>query len=304
MARDRRGGFGGARIEFAMLVGLLCLVAYTFGCASGKMPIPDPQQRLRNAEEIAANSGFARLDSEAFVANMLPVAAWIRHAPNRSVENAALHIYIEGDGLAWRSRRRVSPDPTPARPIGLELAAADPSSATIVYLGRPCQYGFPKQSACRPIFWTAARHGEAVLDAMNRRIDEVIAKLGDPTSLFLIGYSGGGVVAALLAARRDDVRGLITIAAPLDVGGWTRSAHVSPLAASLSPMDSIEALRSLRQHHFVGRNDSRVPIAATEAFHRALGPEANSRLTIVEDMDHRSWPGKWATLTRANELFE
>jgi esterase/lipase len=33
--------------------------------------------------------------------------------------------------------------------------------------------------------------------------------------LRLVGYSGGGVMAMLLAARRDDVAQVVTIAAPL-----------------------------------------------------------------------------------------
>ena len=266
--------------------------------------IPDPQQRLRAAEEIAANSGLMRLEPQSTQPNSLPVAAWIRHPPNKNVAASSLHIYIEGDGLGWQSRRRVSLDPTPLHPTAMELAAADPSRATIVYLGRPCQYGFRQDSACRPIFWTAARHGEAVIDAMDRRIDALITELDTRDPLTLIGYSGGGVVAALLAARRNDIELLVTIAAPLDLDEWTRAAHVSPLAASLSPMNELEALRSIRQHHFVGRDDARVPIAATESFHRELGRDAPSRLTIVEGMDHRSWPEAWKTLIETNGLFE
>lgn len=111
-------------------------------------------------------------------------------------------------------------------------------------------------------------------------------------------------MATLLAARRDDIRELITVAAPLDLDGWTRSAHISPLASSISPMDRVEALRSLRQHHFVGGDDTRVPIAAIEAFHQALGADAPSRLTIVDGMDHGSWPGAWRRLVETHALFE
>ena len=38
----------------------------------------------------------------------------------------ALTIYIEGDGLAWRSRSEPSADPTPRQMTGLALAAAPP----------------------------------------------------------------------------------------------------------------------------------------------------------------------------------
>ncbi len=38
-------------------------------------------------------------------------------------------VYIEGDGRAWRSRTELSSDPTPLRPIALELASLDPLDA-------------------------------------------------------------------------------------------------------------------------------------------------------------------------------
>ncbi|MGX8941887.1 hypothetical protein ACWWJF_17980 [Symbiopectobacterium sp. Eva_TO] len=47
-----------------------------------------------------------------------------------------LHIYIEGDGRAWRDRYRVSGDPTPRRAMGLALAAED-TATNVVYLARP-----------------------------------------------------------------------------------------------------------------------------------------------------------------------
>ena len=50
-----------------------------------------------------------------------------------------LNIYLEGDGLAWVSRREPSRDPTPDNPIGLRLAAIDPAP-NVIWLARPCQY--------------------------------------------------------------------------------------------------------------------------------------------------------------------
>ena len=50
-----------------------------------------------------------------------------------------LRVYIEGDGFAWVNRTTPSDDPTPRNPLGLKLAAADPSP-NVLYLARPCQY--------------------------------------------------------------------------------------------------------------------------------------------------------------------
>ena len=54
--------------------------------------------------------------------------------------DAPLLVFLEGDGHAWRSRSEVSPDPTPDRPVALELAAQEAAAhpkANVLYLARP-----------------------------------------------------------------------------------------------------------------------------------------------------------------------
>jgi pimeloyl-ACP methyl ester carboxylesterase len=283
-----------ARLSASLGIGLLLI---PLACLSGREPTPDPLTRLRSAEQIARESGFRPMALGTPSAYTLPVAAWIRpasHTSGKAILGSRTHIYIEGDGLAWRRRGQVSEDPTPARPVALLLAAADPTTAAVIYFGRPCQYGTSDESPCRPIHWTAGRYGDAVIAAMHRSLDRVIEDLGLHGTIDLIGYSGGGVVAALLAAQRSDIQNLITVAAPPDIALWTRTARVSPLLASNSPMEQLTALRSIRQHHYVGQNDKRVPPAITEAFHLALGPKAPSRFTVVEGIDHGAWPEVWS----------
>lgn len=130
----------------------------------------------------------------------------------------------------------------------------------MIYLARPCQYGMRSNPHCQSRLWSAARFGEVVVDATDRNIDELLARFEDRIRLILLGYSGGGVIAALVAARRDGVDLLVTMAAPLDVADWTRLARVSRLSESLSPMDEITALRRLPQHHFVAGEDVVVPL--------------------------------------------
>ena len=279
----------------------VALVAWLLGCVTRSPSIPDPEQRRQSAESLARQAGFRKIEIDPVEERVLPIATWLR--PGRP--NAALHVYIEGDGVAWRSRRRISEDPTPVEPIGLALAIADPTDANVLYLGRPCQYGFSDESLCRPFLWTAARFGETMIDAMDRRLSRLRDAPGLARGpLHLIGYSGGGVVATLLAARRHDVDQLVTVAAPLDIDTWTRRAGVSRLAASLSPMDHLEELRGLQQIHFAGRDDTRVPLAATESFLRALEPDTTSRLLIIDEMDHRAWPSRWRAIVTEHRLFD
>jgi pimeloyl-ACP methyl ester carboxylesterase len=50
-----------------------------------------------------------------------------------------------------------------------------------------------------------------------------------------LGYSGGGVLAMLLAARVPETIGVVTIAANLDVQAWAAQQGGSPLIGSLDP---------------------------------------------------------------------
>jgi hypothetical protein len=47
--------------------------------------------------------------------------AYKKTAPTREA-----HLYIEGDGYAWKNRHEPSNDPTPMNPVAMRLAAADP----------------------------------------------------------------------------------------------------------------------------------------------------------------------------------
>lgn len=56
-----------------------------------------------------------------------------------------LFVYIEGDGLAYLDARTPSTDPTPADPLALRLAAADPGPAGPTRVAR-CATGRPAGS--------------------------------------------------------------------------------------------------------------------------------------------------------------
>ena len=117
----------------------------------------------------------------------------------------------------------------------------------------------------------------------------------------LIGYSGGGALATLLAARRKDVEGLITVAGVLDVEAWTRGEGLTPLWRSLNPAGAVDGLRSIRQIHFVGQLDRDVPPRIAVSFARRFGPGASPSVVELPGYDHhccwvRDWP---ALLIRA-----
>ena len=206
-------------------------------------------------------------------------------------------IYIEGDGAAWPAPYQAPRDPTPARPLALALAAADPAT-TVVYLGRPCQYlDATALQACDSVYWTTRRFAPEVIAAYDAALDRVKRDTG-ARRIRLFGYSGGGVIAALLAVRRDDVERLVTIAAPLATREWTAWHDVTPLAASLDPADPGENARLPQSVHFVGGRDRIVPLRVVERFIQRQG----GRIELIPDFDHECcWSRDWALLLgRAN----
>lgn len=203
-----------------------------------------------------------------------------------------LHIYIEGDGFAWSSRTRPSTDPTPKNPVGLRLAQADPASGPILYLARPCQYVTGDDvRMCSPKDWTSARLSPVVLQSLHEAINMAKQRTG-VKKIALVGYSGGGGAAALLAAQRTDVVFLGTVAGNLDHASWTRLHNVSPLHASLNPLDMASQLKGLPQRHMSGGNDDIVPPEISRRFCERV--EDTSACVVVSGIAHEgSWERVW-----------
>jgi len=195
-----------------------------------------------------------------------------------------LVVYIEGDGAAWRAGRPPV-DPTPTDPLALRLAVADPRRS-VAWLGRPCQYaGPPLPAVCQPELWTSGRFGSAAVAAVGAGVDAVKTASG-AERLVLVGHSGGGAIAVLLAARRSDVVGVLTVAAPLDHMGWTQHHGVTPLSVSYDTLEALARLNALPQRHFAGSDDKIVPPAFS-------GPTA----VVVRGFDHRCcWLAHWQRL--------
>lgn len=248
------------------------------------------------AERHAAAEGIARaggLVAGRVAAGPFDLALWQR--PGRA---DSVTVYVEGDGFAWAERGRPSPDPTPYRPLALELAARDPAPAVAV-VGRPCQYragAARPQPACDDArWWTGARFAPEVIAAVGAAVDRAKAAAG-ATAVHLVGYSGGGAVAALVAARREDVASLRTVAGNLDPA-WVNARHgVDPLRGSLSPLDAAPRLARLPQTHFAGRRDAVVPPETAERFVAALGTGTCARVVAVEADHHDGWIEAWQRL--------
>ena len=263
------------------LLTLACLMLAA--CTS----LPTPTARRDTADALAARQGWQRV---VLPAGDFQLAAYV---PDVRTSAETLTVYIEGDGFAWLSPSQPSADPTPIAPVGLKLALAQPAG-NAAYLARPCQFVDAERTGCSARYWTSQRFAPTVIAAEDRALDALKSRF-QARRLTLVGYSGGGAVAALLAARRSDVTRLVTVAGNLDSAAWARHHHVLPLTGSLNPADAIGALEGIPQWHFVGGRDAVVPPVLVESFADRFPAERRPVVRIEPEFDHaccwvESWP--------------
>jgi pimeloyl-ACP methyl ester carboxylesterase len=240
------------------------------------------------AERLAQSAGLTR---ESIVTDSFVLTSFSRIGD----PNAAVDIYIEGDGRAWDSRYTPSLDPTPRHALALQLAARDPA-ANVVYLARPCQFT-ARDPRCETAYWTGKRYAPEVITALDDAIGQVATR-APGQSLNLIGYSGGGALAVLVAAGRRDVASLRTVAGNLDLDEFTRLHQVSPLTGSRNPIDAAARVAQIPQVHFSGADDRIVPPSVARHFASAAGGSC-VRTEIVPGLGHEGdWARVWPQLLR------
>ena len=234
-------------------------------------------------------------------------------APLSQQARGALVVYIEGDGRAWASRRTPSKNPTPDNAVALALAQHSAPSARL-YLGRPCQYLLqPLPGQCESEIWTNSRYSPDNVRRLSGALDTYLSEnqwllsenqwLQAP-DIYLVGFSGGGVMALLLADLRPDIAGVITVAGNLDVAGWADWHQVSPLTNSLNPRDSAATLSSIPQIHWRGENDTIVPVEAQRGYLNGLAANAVVEVKIIKGVDHSCcWSENWPRMLRESLDF-
>lgn len=201
-----------------------------------------------------------------------------------------LRVYIEGDGRAWITQAQPSLDPTPHNLLMLQLAVADLQPN--VYLGRPCQ--FLRNDKCLVPLWTSARFGDAVLAAMHLALDQLRTEFKN-TEFELVGYSGGAAIALLLAAQRDDVKQVQTIAGNLSPTLWAKLHNLTALNNSKDPLTYAKQLQHVPQRHFVGVLDKNISLELFRLYVQQLAPLPVCMERVdVAHADHASgWQEAW-----------
>jgi predicted esterase len=211
-----------------------------------------------------------------------------------SNRNLPYVFYIEGDGAAFNGKYKVSANPTPKRQMLIKLAAMD-DRPNVIYIARPCQY---TQMSYNPLctydtsFWTNKRLSEEVIYS----VDEVIKKINfHGLKYSIVGFSGGGAVAVLVAARNPySVKDIITVAGNLDIDSFVAYHRVSPMIGSINPITYVGQVQHIPQLHLSGGQDKIVTPLIADKFIQAASEKNCMQQKIFENVDHtHGWDKVW-----------
>lgn len=161
-----------------------------------------------------------------------------------------IHIYIEGDGMAFDAYGQPTDNPTPHGTFMRDLATND-KFENVVYIARPCQFIMDKN--CSESDWTTGRFSQKIIDSESRAIKQIAKN----KKIVLIGYSGGAMISGLIIKQNPQLKfeNWITIAGVLNHKKWTEYFGDEALNESLN----MDALPKVSQIHFVGGRDEIVP---------------------------------------------
>ncbi len=275
------------RFQISVFASLLASLFLLQACS-----VTGPYDRVETAKRIA---GPAFMIHRTIPAGPFLLTAYERIHKRGSVMN----LYIEGDGLAWLSRSSPSLDPTPNNPVALNLAALD-KAGNVGYLARPCQFSklINKQEPCDAAYWTNKRYAPEVIAAYQSALDEIKARY-QISGFNLIGFSGGAGIAALVAAERDDIVSLRSVAGNLDHKTHSEFHNVTILEASLNPADFTDQLSDIPQYHFIGGQDKIVPPVIYNSYKAKFKDHSCLQSTVIQDADHdKGWVDKWPELLK------
>lgn len=281
-----------AHIKTTQLLLTVCIAISSATCST----IPSKDERTKYADRLASDQNWQRVEL-----NTSPLKLTAYEAKPYQ-QNNTLIVYLEGDGFAWRSKRKSAINPTPINPIGLKLALHH-KNGTAVYLARPCQYSkFTPISPCETRFWTTHRFSTEIISSYMQALDTLKSKYRS-NKFILIGYSGGASVAALLANKRKDIIRIITVAGNLDHKRWTDWHKISPLTGSLNPANQNSRLSTIEQTHLVGSEDKIVPPELTTNFVSQNYTNSLSKVVIIQGQSHHCcWDTIWPNLSRYHQL--
>ncbi|NCB49182.1 MAG: hypothetical protein EOM53_00665 [Alphaproteobacteria bacterium] len=193
-----------------------------------------------------------------------------------------LRFYIEGNSV----ESFLFKTPKPRNKIGLKLALRD-KNTNVIYIARPCQY--IQNDNCIPYVWENGRYSREVVNAVKKVVDHYLTKYQSKEA-FLIGYGGGGTVAALVSTRMKGFPvKLITVSGILDTRVYTTYHGQDYYSDSLNPANENYLLSGIPQIHYVGGQDKDFPEAFTKDFVNKLPNPLSVQVKRLPSATHDNW---------------
>lgn len=220
-------------------------------------------------------------------------------APQTAEKMTRLRVYLEGDGHSWATATQPSLDPSPHNLLVPRLAINDPTPNA--YLARPCQ--FVMVAACQSALWTHRRFSQDVVTRLSQALDQLKQRYGN-SEFELVGYSGGAALALLLAAQRNDVTQVQTLAGNLSPRLWATMKGLSPLDGSLDPLDYRSRLALLPQRHLIGEADLIVPSGLADRYQQALDSPLAQYVHVPGASHDRGWEATWRRWVKTPLIHE
>ena len=261
--------------------GLLCLSLFACGT---------PAQRF-NKQALAMGFAGEIVASQQFQHKI--------YKTDNLLDSDVLHVYLDGDGTPWERNRWIADDPTARNPLILQLMSQDDMPS--ILLGRPCYYGLNHEQGCDNKYWTSHRYSKKVVDSLVAVLNAWLDQ-HDFKKVVLIGYSGGGSLAMLMAENIKQVSKVVTIAANLDVAAWSQYHGYLPLNSSLNPAEEGVLNPDIQQIHFAGKDDEVVPAFIIMDFSSS---QDNALYYEVERQDHACcWKEEWMNVLAKVKALE
>ncbi len=209
----------------------------------------------------------------------------------RSDSTEILHVYLDGDGSPWRNQYSVATDPTARNPLILALMQQDSHAG--ILLGRPCYYGLNHDLGCNESLWTEKRYAAIIVASMQAALQHWLTQ-HSAAKIVLIGYSGGGTLAALMAQTFRPLQAVVTFAANLDVDAWSLYHEYTVLSESLNPMRQPILASEIQQLHVAGAIDNNVPEFIIQNY---ASKQPHAQFISYPQVDHFCcWVEKWSEI--------
>lgn len=265
-----------ARLVRALFLFALCCICA--GCTS-------LESRMDTAHDLMIRAG---MDPREVPSQPYPLFSSYKSGPVSDL----LTVVIEGDGYAWFDRYTPSDNPTPLDPVGLRIASSLPGP--VVYLARPCQY--VNGPGCALPVWTSRRFTPDVLASYGQAFDALKSQY-NVKNFRIIGFSGGAYIALILAAERNDIMEVTTVAGVLDPSVWANFHDISALEGLEGYDGHVMRSRHVDFLHICGLEDDIVPCSLSERFIWGVTAQGlgNHRLEQYAGEDHMS---VWQRLKR------